>query len=242
MQRNRRRDRDDFNIIAFYYFLIILCGFNAVKGLPHLCKAAFITITGNNIFNFVLGQKISDEVRSPVTGAYDNNADRLKQAESFGCETVDISADATLEDQIANILNNAFSGSYVGGDGVALCSTSHPLVSGGVNSHRASTDLNESALESAVIQIAAWTDERGLLINAQPRKLIIPPNLMYTAEHEWVAIEGGVADFLDPGMHELRHADDLPGGVSDSSVFLNGGLFEVGEGTFSSAIVVSVSG
>jgi len=83
----------------------------------------------------------------------------------------------------AAILNNAFSSAYVGGDGVALISTAHPLVSGGTNSNRPATaaDLNETSLENAVIQIAAWTDERGLLIAAQPKKLVIPPALQFTA-------------------------------------------------------------
>jgi hypothetical protein len=71
----------------------------------------------------------------------------------------------------------------VGGDGVSLISTAHPLVSGGTNSNRPATaaDLNETSLENAVIQIAAWTDERGLLIAAKPRKLVIPPALQFTA-------------------------------------------------------------
>jgi hypothetical protein len=79
-------------------------------------------------------------------------------------------------------LNNGFT-SYLSGDGVTLFSTQHPLVSGGVNSNRPSTpvDLNETSLEAAVIQIAAWTDERSLLIAARPRKLIVPPGLMFVA-------------------------------------------------------------
>jgi hypothetical protein len=83
----------------------------------------------------------------------------------------------------AATLNNGFSSSYVGGDGVALFSASHPLVGGGVNSNIPSTpaDLNETSLEAAVIQIAAWTDERGLLIAAKPIKLVIPPALQFVA-------------------------------------------------------------
>jgi len=83
----------------------------------------------------------------------------------------------------AAILNNAFNSAYTYGDGVTLCSTAHPLVSGGTNSNRPSTaaDLNETSLEAAVIQIAAWTDERGLLIAAKPRKLVVPPALMFVA-------------------------------------------------------------
>jgi len=89
----------------------------------------------------------------------------------------------TKQVKAAATLNNAFSSSYVGGDGVSLISTAHPLVSGGTNSNRPATasDLNETSLENAVIQIAAWTDERGLLIAAQPKKLVIPPALQFTA-------------------------------------------------------------
>ena len=83
----------------------------------------------------------------------------------------------------AATLNNGFSAQFVGGDGVPLFSTSHPLINGGVNANTPATqaDLNETSLEAAVIGIAAWTDERGLLIAAKPRKLIIPPALMFVA-------------------------------------------------------------
>jgi hypothetical protein len=89
----------------------------------------------------------------------------------------------TKQVKAASVLNNGFSSSYLGGDGVALFSTAHPLVSGGTNSNTFSTqsDLNETSLEAATIQIAAWTDERGLLIAAKPRKLVIPPALMFVA-------------------------------------------------------------
>lgn len=89
----------------------------------------------------------------------------------------------TKQVKAAAVLNNGFSGSYLYGDGQPLFSTSHPLVSGGTNSNRPTTgvDLNETALENAVIQIAAWLDERGLLIAAQPRKLIIPSALQFVA-------------------------------------------------------------
>ena len=89
----------------------------------------------------------------------------------------------TKQVKAASVLNNGFSSSYPGGDGVALFSDSHPLVSGGTNSNTPSTaaDLNETSLENAVIQIAAWTDERGLLIAARPRKLIVPSSLQFVA-------------------------------------------------------------
>jgi len=89
----------------------------------------------------------------------------------------------TKQVKAAAILNNGFAATVTYGDGQPLFSTSHPLVSGGVNSNTPSTqaDLNETSLENAVIQIAAWTDERGLLIAARPRKLIVPSNLQFVA-------------------------------------------------------------
>jgi hypothetical protein len=91
----------------------------------------------------------------------------------------------TKQVKAAAVLNNGFTNSaqYYGGDGVPLFSANHPLVSGGTNSNIPSTpaDLNETSLEAAVIQIAAWTDERGLLIAAKPRKLVVPPSLQFVA-------------------------------------------------------------
>ena len=90
----------------------------------------------------------------------------------------------TKQVKAASVINNGFNNGYVGGDGVALFSTAHPLVNGGTNANTPTTqvDLNETSLEAAVIQIAAWTDERGLLIAAKPRKLIVPPALMFVAK------------------------------------------------------------
>jgi hypothetical protein len=89
----------------------------------------------------------------------------------------------TKQVKAAAVLNNGFNNSYVGGDGVELFSTAHPLVSGGTNSNEPSVnvDLNETSLEAAIIQIAGWTDERGLLIAARPLKMIVPPNLQFIA-------------------------------------------------------------
>jgi len=91
----------------------------------------------------------------------------------------------TKQVKAANTLNYGFTNSsqYYGGDGVPLFSTQHPLISGGYNSNTPSTaaDLNETSLENAVIQIAAWVDERGLLIAAKPKKLIVPPALQFVA-------------------------------------------------------------
>jgi hypothetical protein len=89
----------------------------------------------------------------------------------------------TKQVKAANVLNNGFTAGFNGGDGVPLFSTQHPLISGGVNSNSPATaaDLNETSLENAVIQIAAWTDERGLLIAAKPKKLVVPPSLQFVA-------------------------------------------------------------
>ena len=89
----------------------------------------------------------------------------------------------TKQVKAAAVLNNGWASTVTYGDGQPLFSTSHPLVSGGVNSNTPATqaDLNETSLENAVIQIAAWTDERDLLIAARPRKLIVPPNLQFVA-------------------------------------------------------------
>jgi len=89
----------------------------------------------------------------------------------------------TKQIKAASILNNGFDTDYPGGDGVPLFSASHPLVGGGTNSNVPSTpaDLNETSLEAAAIQIQAWTDERGLLIAANPVKLVVPPSLQFVA-------------------------------------------------------------
>jgi hypothetical protein len=89
----------------------------------------------------------------------------------------------TKQVKAAAVLNNGFNSSYAGGDGVELFSTAHPLVSGGTNSNEPSVnvDLNETSLEAAIIQIAGWTDERGLLIASRPLKMIVPPALQFVA-------------------------------------------------------------
>ncbi len=89
----------------------------------------------------------------------------------------------TKQVKAASLLNNGFTALTAGGDGQPLFSTAHPLVNGDTNSNRPTVgaDLNETSLENAVIQIAGWTDERGLLIAARPKKLIVPPSLMFVA-------------------------------------------------------------
>jgi phage major head subunit gpT-like protein len=88
----------------------------------------------------------------------------------------------TKQVKAASLLNTGFT-TATGGDGVTLFNTAHPTVSGTTNRNRPATDadLNETSLEQAVIDIAAFVDERGLLIAARPRKLIVPPALMFVA-------------------------------------------------------------
>ena len=94
----------------------------------------------------------------------------------------------TKQVKAAAVLNNGFNAQFTYGDGATLfagtsATTGHPLVSGGWNQNRpfVGADLNETSLEAAVIQIAAWVDERSLLIAAKPKKLIVPPSLMFVA-------------------------------------------------------------
>lgn len=122
----------------------------------------------------------------------------------------------TKQVKAAAVLNKAFTGSGnpTYGDGQVLCSTAHPLVSGGTNSNRPTTaaDLNETSLEAAVIAIAAWTDERGLLIAAKPKKLILPPALMFTAKRLLdTELRVGTAD---NDINAIRSMGVIPGGYT----------------------------
>ena len=119
----------------------------------------------------------------------------------------------TKQVKAAAVLNNGFAGT-VYGDGVTLFSTAHPLVSGGVNSNRPSTgaDLNETSLENAVIQIAGWTDERGLLIAAKPKKLVVPPALMFVATR-LLETELRVGT-TDNDINAIKNNGSIPGGYT----------------------------
>jgi len=118
----------------------------------------------------------------------------------------------TKQVKAAAVLNNGFSSAFPGGDGVALFSASHPLVSGGTNSNVPSTpaDLNETSLENAVIQISLWTDERGLLIAAKPNKLVVPPSLQFTATR-LLETELRVST-ADNDINALKNNGSIPGG------------------------------
>ena len=120
----------------------------------------------------------------------------------------------TKQVKAASVLNNGFDGNFAGGDGVALFSTAHPTVGGGTNSNTPAVqvDLNETSLEAAVIQISAWTDERGLLIAAKPKKLVIPPALMFVADR-LLKTEGRVGT-ADNDINALKQMGSIPGGAT----------------------------
>jgi hypothetical protein len=120
----------------------------------------------------------------------------------------------TKQVKAASILNNGFNAQFAGGDGKALFATDHPLVSGGTNSNTPTTaaDLNETSLEAAVIQIAGWTDERGLLIAAKPKKLVIPPALQFVATRLLETDQRvGTAD---NDVNALKNNGSIPGGYT----------------------------
>ena len=117
----------------------------------------------------------------------------------------------TKQTKAASLLNTGFS-TFQSGDGVSLFATNHPTVGGGTNSNKpaVNADLNETSLEQAVIDIAAYTDERGLLIAARPRKLIVPPALMFVATRLLqTELRVGTAD---NDMNALRSNGSIPEG------------------------------
>jgi len=120
----------------------------------------------------------------------------------------------TKEVKGANILNNGFNSNYAGGDGKELFSNAHPLVNGSTLSNVPSTptDLNETSLENAVIQISLWTDERGLLIAAKPKKLVIPPALQFQATR---LLETQLrVGTTDNDVNAIVNNGSIPGGYS----------------------------
>ena len=131
----------------------------------------------------------------------------------------------TKQVRAANVLNNGFNAAFLGGDGVTLFNAAHPTVSGGGNSNRPAVgvDLSEAALEAAVIQIAAWTDERGLLIAAKPRRLIIPPALQFVATRLLdTQLRPGTAD---NDLNALRNNGSIPDGYSVNHFLTDGNAF-----------------
>jgi hypothetical protein len=118
----------------------------------------------------------------------------------------------TKEVKGADVLNNAFSSSFTGGDGVSLINSSHPLAGGGTAANRASTmaDLNEASLEDALIDISTFTDDRGLTISVQADKLVIPPQLVFVADR--ILNSQQRSGTADNDINAIRNTGVLPGG------------------------------
>jgi len=126
----------------------------------------------------------------------------------------------TKQVKAANILNTAFTQTY--GDGESLVGDTHPLVNGGKNSNLlGNVDLNETSLENAVIQIGKWTDERGLLISARPKKLIIPSDLQFTATR-LLETEGRVGT-ADNDLNTIKTNGVVPEGYTINHYLTNTG-------------------
>ena len=120
----------------------------------------------------------------------------------------------TKEVKGAAVLNNAFNTNYTGGDGKSLCNSAHPLVYGSTISNVPATpaDLNETSLENAVIQISLWVDERGLLIAAKPKKLVLPPALQFVATR-LLETEQRVGT-ADNDLNALKNNGSIPQGYA----------------------------
>ena len=128
----------------------------------------------------------------------------------------------TKQVKAAAILNSGFDSNVTYGDGKELFATDHPLVSGGTNSNApaVASDLNETSLEAAVIQISQWTDERGLLIAARPKKMIVPPQLMFTATR-LLETEGRVGT-ADNDLNAIRTNGSVPEGYTVNHYLTDG--------------------
>ena len=120
----------------------------------------------------------------------------------------------TKEVKGADVLNNAFSSSFTGGDGVSLINTAHALAGGGTAANRATSmaDLNETSLEDALIDISTFTDDKGLTISVQASKLVVPPQLVFVADRILNStLRSGTAD---NDINSIRNTGVLPGGYT----------------------------
>jgi len=120
----------------------------------------------------------------------------------------------TKQVKAANVLNNAFSSSFTGGDGVSLINTSHPLAGGGTLANRQTTmaDLNETSLENALISISTFVDDRNMILALQGTKLIIPPQLQFVADR--LLESPGRVGTSDNDINAIRNMGMLPQGYS----------------------------
>ena len=130
----------------------------------------------------------------------------------------------TKQGKAANVLNNAFDPNFTGGDGKELCATDHPLVAGTLSNELATAaDLNETSLEQALIDIAAFTDERGLLISTQGRKLIIPSELQFVADR--LMASANRVGTADNDINALRNMGMIPEGYTVNHYLVDNDAF-----------------
>ena len=119
----------------------------------------------------------------------------------------------TKQVKAAAVLNNGFNANFAGGDGVALFATDHPTIAGTFSNELAvASDLNETSLEQALIDIAAMTDERGLKIAARGMKMIIPPQLQFTADR--LMKSEGRTGTADNDINAVRNMGMIPEGYT----------------------------
>ena len=120
----------------------------------------------------------------------------------------------TKEVKGANVLNNAFSTSFTGGDGKPLIATDHPLAGGGTAANRATSmaDLNETSLEDALIDISTFTDDRGLTISVNASKLVVPPQLVFVADRIFNSTQRPGTS--DNDINAIQNTGVLPGGYT----------------------------
>jgi len=117
----------------------------------------------------------------------------------------------TKQVKAAAVLNNAFTAAFAGGDGVELCSTVHPTMAGTFSNELTTpSDLNETSLEQALIDIAAFTDERGLKIAARGMKMIIPSELQFTADR--LMKSEGRTGTADNDINAIKNMGMIPQG------------------------------
>jgi hypothetical protein len=125
----------------------------------------------------------------------------------------------TKETIAANVYNNAFSTSFLGGDGSALLVNDHANFAGGTQSNILATasDLSEAALEQACIDIQKWTDDRGLKINYMPQSLHIPVDLMFEAER--ILMSPYRVGTANNDINAMNYMGKLPGGIKVNHYF-----------------------
>lgn len=162
-------------------------------------RQSFITRYNHVVYalGFVITREIMEDDQYAVVG------ERKAQGLAFSMRQ-------TKEIVGANVYNRAFSSSYLGGDGVSLLSASHPNFAGGTWSNLIGTasDLSEAALEQAAIDIAGFTNDRGLLIAVRPSALVIPRQLMFEANRILTADGRVGTDNNDP--NSIKNLGSIP--------------------------------